>query len=296
MSKLNKLKKPLLILGIIAGALVLMAVLLGIFNGLSEKPLWNLGWSDYRYDDSAYTVGDGTVFAEGITSVSLDWIDGKVKVVLCDDDYISLTETSVLELTEESRVHWFISEEGNALSVKYRASSWFLGKSQNKHKVLTVRIPRHMMENLERLEIHTISSDIEIVDVNAKMFTIQTTSGDMDLRGCNGDRLLVNAGSGALTFEGGVQEELRVEGKTGEIKITSAVTPKTLDLQITAADMTVTLPQDASFALTYESRGNQKPDLDFPTRTENDRYLCGNDSAHADFTVKTKTGKLKITY
>ena len=129
---MKQFKKPLIILLIIVAALLVGAVILGVLNALVGKGKWTFGWTDYSYDDADYEVGDGSIPATRITSIDLDWIDGNVRIIACKDAFLSLTESTDSELTEASRVRWQVNELGE-LSIKYRKSSFFLGKTHNKN-------------------------------------------------------------------------------------------------------------------------------------------------------------------
>ncbi len=192
-----KLKKALKIVGLVAASLMLLAVLVGVLNALVAGGSWNFGWTDYRYDDTEYKSGEGSVIADGITSIDIDWIDGKVEVQLCQDRYISLSEQSAEALSEDSQLHYRVSEDGKTLTVKYRASSWYFGNSKNKDKTLILRIPEHMIESgqLQALKIKSVSGDIHVdatpitkpaegeepLSLALKSLSIETKSGDVRL-------------------------------------------------------------------------------------------------------------------
>lgn len=174
-------KKGLKYVGIAVGVLVLGAVLLGVLDGLIGKGQWNLGWTDYTYDDSDYRVDNASIPSDRVTAIDLDWIDGKVQVVLCQDAYVSITETAGEELNEGSRVHWRVSEDGKTLSIKYRESSKFFGVSKNKNKDLILRIPERLLGQLESLTITCVSSEVTVSDVVAEQINVKTSTGDVTL-------------------------------------------------------------------------------------------------------------------
>jgi hypothetical protein len=163
----------------IIGGLLVGSILLGILNGLIGKGEWNLGWTNYRYDDSAYTTGEGTIRAPYLERIDLDWIDGNVTVVICQDSYISVSETAPAELTEKTQLHWFVSEDGKSLSIKYRGSSSFFGTTKDKNKDLILRIPEKMVEQLQTLSINTISANVTVVDTPIQNTEVQTQSGNV---------------------------------------------------------------------------------------------------------------------
>lgn len=165
----------------IIGGLIIGAILLGVLNGLIGKGEWNLGWTDYRYDDSSYKVGEGSIATPNVERIDLDWIDGNVKVVLCQDAYISITESAPAELSENTRVHWCVSEDGKTLSIKYRASSSFFGANKDKNKDLILRIPEKLIGQINTLSINAVSSNVTVSDIIIDNIEVQTASGNIDL-------------------------------------------------------------------------------------------------------------------
>ena len=176
-----KNKKIIKYTAFIIGGLVIGAILLGVLNGLVGKGEWNLGWTNYRYDDSAYRTGEGTIPAPAVESIDLDWIDGSVTVVICQDAYISVSETAPAELTEKTQVHWFISEDGKTLSIKYRGSSSFFGTNKDKEKDLILRIPEKLLGQLQTLNINAVSSNVTISNIIIENINVQTASGNVTI-------------------------------------------------------------------------------------------------------------------
>ena len=166
----------------VIGGLLIGAILLGVLNGLVAKGEWNLGWTNYRYDDSAYKVGEGSIAAPNIESIDLDWIDGNVSVVICQDAYISITESAPADLTDKTRVHWSVSEDGKSLSIKYRASSSFFGTNKDKGKDLILRIPEKLFGQLKNLNINAVSSNVTVSDIIVDNIDIKTASGNVELK------------------------------------------------------------------------------------------------------------------
>ena len=165
----------------VIGGLLIGAILLGVLNGLVGKGEWNLGWTNYRYDDSAYKVGEGSITAPNVESIDLDWIDGNVSVVICQDAYISITESAPADLTDKTRVHWSVSEDGKSLSIKYRASSSFFGTSKDKEKDLILRIPEKLLGQLKNLNINAVSSNVTVSDIIVDNINVQTASGSVNV-------------------------------------------------------------------------------------------------------------------
>ena len=219
----------------VIGGLLVGSILLGIINGIVGKGEWNIGWTNYRYDDSAYKVGEGSIATPNVETIDLDWIDGNVSVVICQDAYISITETAPAELTEKTQVHWCVSEDGKTLSIKYRGSSSFFGTTKDKNKDIILRIPEKLIGQINTLNINAVSSNVTVSDIIIDNIDVKTASGDV----------------------------------------------------------TIELPEATAFALTHESRRDDKPTIDFPVTHEGNTYQSGTDGIKIN--VKTNSGKVAVT-
>ncbi len=177
---MNK-KKIIKYAACIIGGLIVGAILLGVLNGLVGKGEWNLGWTNYRYDDSAYRTGEGSIPAPNLEKIELDWIDGNVTVVICQDAYISVSESAPAELSEKTQVHWCVSDDGKTLSIKYRASSSFFGANKDKNKDIILRIPEKLMGQLQALNINAVSSNVTISDMIIDNINVETASGNVNI-------------------------------------------------------------------------------------------------------------------
>lgn len=251
---MNRLKKPLLITLAVAGALVILAVLLGVLNALVGGGEWTFGWTDYRYDDSGYSVGDGTVYTDALTELDVDWLGGRVEIVICQDFYPSVSERLPSDASESSRMRFRLGEDGKTLFVKCRAPSTFFGGSENARKDLTVRIPERMLSHLETLRINSASADIA---VEAAPFA----------------RVLVESSSGRIA--------LGVDARTDRVEVRTS-----------GGDVTLSVPETPSFTLEYVTEWGGEPDVVPAVEHVDGGYVCG--TGETAISVQTVGGKLKI--
>ena len=222
----------------VIGGLLIGSILLGVLNGLVGKGEWNLGWTNYRYDDSAYKTGEGTIPAPTLERIDLDWIDGSVTVVVCQDAYISVSETAPADLTEKTSLHWFVSEDGKTLSIKYRGSSSFFGTTKDKNKDLILRIPEKLMGQLQTLSINTVSANVTVVDAPIQNTEVQTQSGNVKFElDANDSFILVHkttsGGTPTIDFPAVKAGNTYVSGTDG---IRIAVNTKSGKVAITSVD------------------------------------------------------------
>ena len=174
---MKKWKQALFITLIIVGVLVVSAVVIGILNATVFDGKINFGWTDYRYENSGYNVGEGTVYATEITSIDVDWLDGKVEIVSCEDAYLSISEQATEVLAESAQVHWMLSVDGKTLSIKSRESGWFFGNATEKN--LTVRIPERMLSQLTNLSVKAEEAPITVTDIYAPTVTLSAQKGNV---------------------------------------------------------------------------------------------------------------------
>ncbi len=178
---MQKFKKPLTVIAIVMGALLLGAVVMGVLNALVADGAWHFGWESYRYEDSGYEIGGASVPSRAVRHIDLDWLDGDVTVLPCEDKYISLSEKGSGILEEEDLLRWHLSEDGSTLTVKYRKSAWFLSGSEDMRKELILRIPREMLADLQTLSITTRRGNVSLSSIEPKTLAIDTQRGDVTL-------------------------------------------------------------------------------------------------------------------
>ena len=178
---MQKFKKPLTVIAIVMGALLLGAVVMGVLNALVADGAWHFGWESYRYEDSGYEIGGASVPSRTVRHIDLDWLDGDVTVLPCDDKYISFSEQSSGTLKDEDELRWHLSEDGSTLTVKCRKSAWFLSASADTRKTLVLRIPRQMLADLQTLSITTRRGNVSLSSIEPKTLVIDTQRGDVTL-------------------------------------------------------------------------------------------------------------------
>ncbi len=248
-----KAKRILGIVLIVLCALVGLAILLGAVNGLLGGE-WTFGWTVYRYDDTGFEIGSGTVPTNVLEAVDIDWIDGRVNVVVCDDFRPSVTETSGNDLTEDSRMRWHLDEEGKRLTIKYRKPSSFLGSGENKQKDLVVRIPARMFEGLNLLSVNAVSSEVTVEEIPF-------------------DTVKITSGSGAVFLcLHPLSKNVSVESKKGDVVLLSTDVP--------------------SLSIFYETKRGASPILDFFFEEKNGRLVSGDGYTFVD--VATERGRLTV--
>ena len=300
----QRLKKVLKILGITAGVCVALAVVIGVLNALVANGTWSFGWTDYRYDESGYETGEGSVIAPDVSILSIDWIDGEVRILSCQDQYISLSEDSPAELDEDSVLRYRVGENGTELSVRYRASSWYFGSGKNKNKTLTVRIPEAMFSQLTHISVNGVSANIivngrPLADdehapcLSAESMVLKSESGSITVRDVSCDSLSITNQKGSVDFAGHVEKDLTCLNKIGKTLLKLTNTCERIDVESTSGDVNLRLPDNTAFTLAVEHKKAIDLTIDFPYQTIDGKYVCGNSGTTIN--VTTTKGDVNVT-
>jgi hypothetical protein len=149
-------------------------------------------------------MGEGSIPAQMLTEIEIDWLDGAVLILPCEDAYPSLTEETAdgAALPDSARVRWCV--EGEKLTVKYRASSWFFGLGkQSRNKTLTLRIPEAMLSGLQELDVTTTSGNVVLDRLDLAALEVETGSGNIRVQNTTLEGLSIENNSGIRTLQEG---------------------------------------------------------------------------------------------
>lgn len=280
-----------------------------LYNGL-----WNAQFhyeDDYENDynkDNTYSVSDQTIDELGI-----DWVSGSVTVVPYDGEDILIEESSRRDLDEDYCLRYKI--DGNRLQIDYMKGTMGINFYDGKGSVskkLTVKIPRKMAQNLERVEFDAVSADISISDITTNYLSADTTSGnlfannlkviDLEMSSISGDlraknliakSLEVDTTSGNLIGHSLKASSVQIGTVSGDMDADFLVCPKEFGFESTSGECTITLPKNSSLSVAFDSASGNFS-TEYPSKINgDDEYIIGNgtyefnvDTVSGDFTIK----------
>ncbi len=229
----------------------------------------------YNYKDAdRYTAGSGEVETRNINRLVIDWVAGSVTVEPWDGDTISLSETEVEE--ESHRLRWL--QEGSTLTVRFCDSK---AKGDVPEKTLTVKIPKDLTEDLDAVQVNTVSSDISVTGLGAAFLEFHGVSGSLSVDGYYRD-MDIETVSGDLTFVGWTQN-LEMETTSGDAELNLDQTPVELDFDSVSGSCSIFLPEYSHVNVEFESVSG---------RLENQFEPMWNEAAELDF--ETVSGDVVI--
>lgn len=300
---------------------VVLALLLGIFItlmlggnifglNLGGLSLGSCGSTDMWYDDTGYEVGN-TDIHEVIHELKIDWIDGSVTVTT-DPEAEALTireqDRDGGTPDQEDALRWIVS--GGKLTIRaYRPMRTVSGSAM--HKELEVRIPAAWFEELDKVDIDTVSGDIDarlsgtvgsididtvsgssFVEAHCNKLSVDSTSGSVTMQGeCNS--LSVDTVSGK-TFFTGTAEDIELDSTSGNMTITLLQAAHELEMDTVSGQLVLTLPEDvAGFTAELDSVSGDIEIQNFAVTSQKHTRIYGDgsmkiemDSTSGDLTIK----------
>lgn len=212
-------------------------------------------------------ASEGSVSAEEIKNLEINWVSGDVTIVRADVTDISFREDAGLK--EKDQMVW--SQKGDKLVIHSSRYKVQLGTSKSKDLVITIP----MDYNINNLTISTVSANFSADSLTANTVSINAVSGECDFSGNNtfGD-MNVDTVSGDVTFNG-ILRELTCEGVSANFRGFFTETPNSIQVDGVSGNIDITLPADAGFTAELDTL-NGHFNSDFSTTSSGDRYICGN--------------------
>ena len=210
--------------------LVVLAILCPIFIFAMESDFlddivhgynFSLIGGDYYKDADSYNVGEFE-YGEQITGIDIDWVSGKIELVVYDGDTVKLEE----ENEGTDRDDWMRSKvENGRLVIKHVKSGMFFFHS-SPTKDLKVYLPEEVAENLGAVSIDSVSSDIRIEAIAAGKIDISTVSGSLKLNNVNVGTLDIDGTSNESILNNVTVGEIDIDTTSGSTLISSGAVGK----------------------------------------------------------------------
>lgn len=244
------------------------------------------GWIDGSYtiaygNEDQYSVGAGSIPAEGISRVEIYWQAGTVTVAQGEGETITLTESETAE--EKYELRYLV--EGDQLTIRFAKDGIYRSLPS---KDLTLTLPGALGD----LAVDTVSASVEIPALPIQGISLDTVSGNCTVAG-DPTVLEWESVSGELTFTGSAME-IQGDSVSGSAAFHLTETPSRFTCDTVSGDVSLTIPGERSFeAKLSTTSGDLRCDL--PTQTVGKNTLSYEaDGDAAAFTVDTVSGDFII--
>lgn len=196
-------------------------------------------------------TGEGSVSAAGITNLEIDWAAGSITILTADTDQITFTESGYAG--ENQRMVY--SQKGNTLKISFSNTITVFGFGTGPSKDLTVTVPESWV--CQELEIDGADLDVLIDGLTVNSIELDGAAMELD-------------------FNGSVSR-LTCDGAACELKVRTAATPESIDVDGAACNMELSLPSDSGFLARMNGLGCYfKSTFDYTV--SNRDYLHGDGS------------------
>jgi len=272
-----------------------------VFGFMSDRwGGWNFGMNIGGFESltGPFDVEGSRIIDEsGVSSISIDWVAGEVRIIPHDENEIRVTEFAQRDLHNNEK--FYVSTSGDTLVIKYTERNL---RRRVPRKQLEVLVPRTLSENMDMLSINTVSEGVYVSEINASVLKCDTVSGSVNISG-EFDNIKVNSVSGRVTIENtaqnsvldaetvsgrmeisGAYDRVVVETVSGGVSVTSAVTPSSLKANSVSGSFDITVPEDASISVNHSSISGRLSS-DIPIIME---------GKGAQFVISTVSGSTKI--
>ena len=245
------------------------------------------GWIDGSYtiaygNEDQYSVGAGSIPAEGISRVEIYWQAGTVTVAQGEGEAIAFTESE----TEEEKYELRYLVEGDQLTIRFAKDGIYRSLPS---KDLTLTLPGALGD----LVVDTVSASVEIPALPIQGISLDTVSGKCTVAG-DPTVLEWESVSGELAFTGSAME-IQGDSVSGSAAFHLTETPSRFTCDTVSGDVSLTIPGERSFeAKLNTTSGDLRCDLPTQTVGKNTLSYEANGDAAA-FTVDTVSGDFTIS-
>lgn len=255
-----------------------------------------------KYENASnYAVGNAEYSATGITSVSVHWSVGQVKIVRSGDDRIYLTESGDGALPEAKRIRSLVI--GEKLDIRFWASE-LKDTVDEIDKFLTLSIPENLTLfvetsaaeirfddefDLTTVDVKTSSGKICANAIKTNSFSATSSSGDINIVTLTADATSITTSSGNATISSLSAGSLRTVTSSGNTAI-GLVGLTTGNATSSSGKITLSAPSGLGLTVIFSSSSGK---LTYDSKT----YLGGKfdfNGGGAVLNVNTSSGNLIV--
>lgn len=250
---------------------------------------------DYEeYEEGAAdTVSSSESNESSLMSIVVDADVADVIVQESDDDEVHVRYENKGSLKQQLRYRYFFREENNTIYTGVRRAytkSGYVSINHTPHITLTIEVP----DEMNNIEIHSMSGDVEVEEANAEKITISSTSGDINFEG-NAKKLRLNTVSGDIECTTDERFEGDMHTVSGDINL-EANSTFNAKMATTSGDIEIELNDTDGYDLKFNTVSGDV-DIDYVGEchsfSRSGRIGYGNNGAV--IVANTVSGDIKVT-
>ena len=257
---------------------VLILILLGVLiAGIAAESFINeIEWGSSMADGNVES--QGFVNADEIRELDVEWVSGSITIRTSDTDTISFSETSGLDISE--KMVWKVSD--GKLIIQFQKPRVFLGFSlgisTDYSKDLIINVPANW--NARKVNIESVSADIDFTDLNADELELNNVSGHCVLNRCDILEMKVETVSGEVDYDGSLSV-VELNSVSADCSLSLSKGTDSITTECVSGDLTLYLPKEQGFTVELDGL-NGRFESDFTTVSKNGKYRYGDESCQIE--------------
>lgn len=260
------------IIRIIFFSLAIVVLLTILAVGLGAKLLM----ADHATYSEETESSSGTVDADAIRNLSIDWTSGSITIRPADVSAITLTE----QINGSSDSMVFL-QTGDTLKISYWKDKNRFPFGAIPDKDLIIEVPRDWQCDV--LEIDTASADVDTEDLTIGKVEFDGASGAFDFRNCILDSLDVDTASGDIRFNGSLNV-LDCDAASADCEMVLHNCPSRIEMDMASGDLDLTLPEHCGFTANMEALSGRL-ESDFAVSRVDGTLVCGDGNCRIDISA-----------
>lgn len=193
-----------------------------------------------------YVTGKGSVPADEIRNLSIEWASGSVTIKTADTDIISFSETASENDVEEM----VYSVDDETLVIAHSKPGIRVGFFSLSDKDLEITIPVDWKCN--DLQIEAAAANVTVDGLNAATADLDMASGRSTFNDCTISSVEIDTASGNVEFSGTL-DTLDCDAASADVTAILYNDPKSISMDSASGDLELTLPVDCGFTARLDS-------------------------------------------
>lgn len=231
---------------------------------------------------------EGSVDADQIRQLQVEWISGSVTIQTGDTDTITFRETGASD--EKDTMVW--KQSGEKLQIQYQKPRvWFglsFGMDGSEEKDLVITVPTDW--NARDVKITSVSAEVSASGITADTLALENVSAQCDLTDCTVKKLEVQTVSGAVDVTGTVTD-IDVETVSADCTLTLAYGTSQIELESVSGDLILYLPSSQGFTVELDAVSGEISTA-FPTTVNDGTHTHADGSCKID--ASSVSGNISI--
>lgn len=260
------------IVRIIIFCIVLAVLAVSVF-GLTYSLFTGDGYLSVHFSDNNYVTGQGSVNAQQVKNIDVEWVSGSITVQPGDTDEITFVESARSE--DAKPMVW--EQKGDTLLIQFCEPSFNIGINigttiNTPSKDLVITVPKEWV--CDDLTIESVSANIDVSELVCDSIDLTNVSGECAFINCNVDELSLETVSGGIDYRGGLNS-LECNSVSADCEIYAMSHPNSIEMEGVSCDLILYLPESCGFTVETDTASGDF-ESDFATTTEKGRYVYGD--------------------